>query len=249
MKVSTLLCFAVLWAFLGSSLGFAQASNAPAFTGTALTYDGKAPAERLAVLDAKGKPEFITLGTARRGQPFPLSRGGNPVVFLRERTNPQPGESPFEPAGSIAWPSDAKERVVFIVAVGADASGRIAVRGIAANDDVGHFPVNSARFVNLTGSELALRFGGRDSQIAAGFSSPQVYPVTAEPESLEIPIIQTVLAQRVGDQFKLIYRGRINAWSNSRSLVIVSPAGEGSANPRVRVVLENISPPKPAGAS
>jgi hypothetical protein len=238
-----------LLSFFGVTLGLAQRPDAPALTGSALTYDGKAPAERLAVLDDKGKPQFITLGTARRGEPFPLSRARNPLVFLRERLNPAPGEPTMEPAGSVAWPAEAKERVVFVLATAPGPGGRIAVRGLAANDDLSQFPVNSARVVNLTGAELALRFGGRDSQIAAGFSSPQVYPVTAEPESLEIPIIQTVLAQRVGDQFKLIYRGRINAWSNSRSLVIVSPAGEGSANPRVRVVLENISPPKPAGAS
>lgn len=217
--------------------------------GTILTYDGKPIPERIAVLDAKGKPVFLTAGTASRGEAFPLLRASNPLVFLRERRNPAPGEPLVEPAGAIAWPTETKERVVFLVAVTLSRDGLLNVRGLAANDDLSEFPANTARFVNLVGSDLALRFGGLDSLVTTGFSPAQQYPVAAREGSGSIPIIQTVLAQRVGDQFKLIYRGRINAWSNSRSLVIVSPAGEGSANPRVRVVLENLPQPKPAGAS
>lgn len=212
---------------------------------TAVWLDGRRASGELFIKDAKGDPQKLPVGVSARGKPVDLPVSAATIVLLRKTAAvPAAGTAPtFEPAGEVALPSGRPRKVILLLAASGQGGTPMSVKGVALADDLAAFPVHSVRFANFLGSELASRVGNSVKTVPPGSSVWLPYPVYGKSDSTAIPVFPLAFARSdKSGRTELFFNGRIEAWANSRALVVVFPGPTAEADPVVRTILEIVPP-------
>lgn len=237
-------------------LGAAEKKDEPGRV-TAVWLDGRRLAGELFVTDSKGNPQKLMVGGASRGAPVELPVSTGSVVLLRKApaVPSSAGASggiaapAYETAGEVVLPAGKSSKVLLLLASTGHTGGPLTVKGVALADDLVTFPSHSVRFVNFLGGDLAGKIGDSVKPVSPGTSASFPYPVQAKPESKEIPVFPLALARASkGGVSDLIFNGRIEAWANSRALVVIFPGPTQEADPVVRTIFEVVPPSPPSAA-
>ena len=187
-----------------------------------------------------GQPQPIEVGGGNRGRPLDLgSVAGTVQLFGRPMAAPG-ASSAVAPVrlGEVAWPAGAPKKVLLVLASpqGSNAS----VRAVALVDDESAFPVHTVRIVNFTGAPVLTRFGQTVKKVAPGASEPMPYTVVGDPKAKDAP--QFPFAFATGET--VFYNGKITAWPQSRTLVLVAPPVAGGKPPLVQTLFDRLPPAK-----
>lgn len=222
---------------------------------TAVWLDGRRPIGDIFVADSKGNPQKLTVGVAGRGAPVELPTSGGAVVLLRKAATlsaptaaatAAPVAPAYEKAGEVALPAGKARKVLLLLASTGQAGAPLTVKGVALADDPVAFPVHSVRFANFLGGELFAKIGDGVKTVPPGVSAPFPYPLQIKPESKETPVFQVALARTSkAGAAEVLFNGRVEAWANSRALIVIFPGPTAEADPVVRSILD-VAPPSPS---
>lgn len=183
-------------------------------------------------------PQLLAVGGNGRGKPVMLEVGSTKSLKLMAKaTAPTPGGTPWIPLGEVALPTGKSARYLLLLAGKPNVA---LVRGMAIDDSVEAFPAESVKVANLGSAVLMAKIGTRGGQYGPGFSAAMPYPVTASKDSKDTPSFPCAFAL----QESVFYNGRIDAWSGSRTLVLVSPSPSGDS-PTVKLIVDRPAPQAP----
>jgi hypothetical protein len=234
----------------GLGLVFALAASAvvrgqqgePPSTVSAVWLRGfAATGQELFLAQGENTPVPLAVGGSSRGKPIELRGASAPLRLLRRAANaPASGDKSagFVPVTEVRLPAGNPKRVLLVLA---SAGGGGAIRATAMADDEASFPAHTVRVANFAGAPVLMRLDRQVKPVAPGATEPMPYAVLADPKLRDVPSFPFALAA----QDDVFFNGRIDAWPNSRTLVLVAPPAAEGRPPGVQVLIDRPKPPAP----
>ncbi len=168
----------------------------------------------------EGKHLPIVIPALQRSLPIPFT--GSSIQLFREEETPQGGKR-FVPVGSWEWPASASATWLLVHAAGNHRYG-----GLPLPDDKAAFPIRSVRVINLTGQQLAARFGDQNVML----NPLQVNAVSVTPGSKNRVVCAFGLRDGASD-WQLAGRHVLSLAPDHRADLIVRHGGVVDGAPRV----------------
>lgn len=192
---------------------------------------------------AQGDNAPVPLGAGANSRGKPVELRGSPAalrLLRRAASVPAAGNKSegLIPVTEVRPPAGNPKRVLLVLA---SAGGDGAIRATVMADDEASFPLHTVRVANFAGSPVLMRLDRQVKSLASGTSEPMPYAVLADPKQRDVPSFPFALAA----QDDVFFNGRIDAWSNSRTLVLVAPPTVQGRAPGVQVLVDRPRPPSP----
>lgn len=229
-------------AFAASAVVRGQQGDSPSTVSAVWLRGFASTGGELFLAQGENKPVPLAVGSSSRGKSVELRGAPASLRLLRPAANASAAgdkSAGFVPVSEIRLPAGNPKRVLLVLA-SAGAGG--AIRATAMADDENSFPSHTVRVANFSGAPVLMRLDRQVKPVAPGATEPMPYAVLADPKLRDVPSFPFALAA----QDDVFFNGRIDAWLNSRTLVLVTPPSAEGRSPGVQVLVDRPKSAAPA---
>jgi hypothetical protein len=215
--------------FLLTASGLAALESGPQLT--AVWMRGQQAAVEVFLQAGDAAPLLLAVGVTGREKPtaVPEVAGGSQLKVLARPVGQ--AAAPIQ-VGTVAIPAVTAHSYLLLLAA---ANGGASISGMALPDDLRNFPANSVRVANFSQQNYLLKYGAQVSPLTAGVSSHMPYALSANMGTSEVKSFPFAVA----DQKRILLSTNLQAWPNSRTLVLITAPTERGEAPGAQFIVDS----------